>query len=116
MFDNRADEVTGKSNYNFDALRMLSQCAMPGRAPAKMLDERVRRFTAEHPEAVVVDLGAGLSDGVVRARPPVTVDWYNVDLPAAQHRAAQRSSARPPAGTLSCDPDWRSALGRRDPG
>ena len=82
---------------------------------AKMLDERVRRFTAEHPEAVVVDLGAGLSDGVVRARPPVTVDWYNVDLPPV---IALRDAVLPVRRQEHClsDPDWRSALGRRDPG
>jgi O-methyltransferase involved in polyketide biosynthesis len=47
-----------------------------------MLDERVRAFTAEHPDAVVVDLGAGLSCAEFRVQRPPTVDWYNVDLPA----------------------------------
>jgi O-methyltransferase involved in polyketide biosynthesis len=48
---------------------------------AKMLDERVRAFTSQHPDAVVVDLGAGLDTGVFRVGPPATVDWYSVDLP-----------------------------------
>src|SRR6201999_3814061 len=48
---------------------------------AKMLDERVRAFTAEHPTAVVVDLGAGLDSGPFRVKPPPAVDWYSVDLP-----------------------------------
>ncbi len=94
LFDNRADEVTGKLNYDFDALRMRASVRCPVALRAKMLDERVRRFTAEHPEAVVVDLGAGLSDGVVRACPPVTVDWYNVDLPAV---IALRDEVLPPS-------------------
>jgi O-methyltransferase involved in polyketide biosynthesis len=46
-----------------------------------MLDDRVRTFVAEHPNAVVVDLGAGLDSGYHRVAPPATVDWYSVDLP-----------------------------------
>ena len=94
LLDHRADEVTRKLNYDFDALRIRASVRCPVALRAKMLDERVRRFTAEHPEAVVVDLGAGLSDGVVRARPPATVDWYNVDLPAV---IALRDEVLPPS-------------------
>ncbi len=46
-----------------------------------MLDDRVRRFISEHPDAVVVVLGAGLDTGMVRVDPPAGVDWYDVDLP-----------------------------------
>ena len=46
-----------------------------------MLDDRVRAFVKQHPDAVVVDLGAGLDSGVYRVGPPPTVDWYSVDLP-----------------------------------
>ena len=48
---------------------------------AKMLDDRVRAFVAEHPDAVVVDLGAGLDSGFYRVEPPPSVHWYSVDLP-----------------------------------
>ena len=46
-----------------------------------MLDERVRAFTSENPDAVVVDLGAGLDMGLFRVDPPPAVNWYSVDLP-----------------------------------
>lgn len=49
---------------------------------AKRLDEAVRRFVARHPEAVVLDLGAGLDNRAFRVDPPPTVAWYDVDLPA----------------------------------
>ena len=48
---------------------------------AKMLDDRARTFISEHPDAVVVALGAGLDTGMLPVAPPATVDWYNVDLP-----------------------------------
>jgi O-methyltransferase involved in polyketide biosynthesis len=35
-----------------------------------------------HPDAVVVDLGAGVDSGFYRISPPSSVDWYCVDLPA----------------------------------
>lgn len=81
LFDSRADEVAGKLNYDFDAMRVGDSVRCLVALRAKMLDERVHRFTTEHPDAVVVDLGAGLDDAIVRSRPPATVDWYNVDLP-----------------------------------
>jgi O-methyltransferase involved in polyketide biosynthesis len=113
LVDHRADEVVGKLNYDFDALRMRASVRCPVALRAKMLDERVRRFTAEHPEAVVVDLGAGLSDGIARSRPPVTVDWYNVDLPAV---IALRDAVLPVRRQEHClatrigDPHWADAI------
>jgi O-methyltransferase involved in polyketide biosynthesis len=41
----------------------------------------VRAFIGKHPNAVVVDLGAGLDSGFYRVDPPSSVDWYSVDLP-----------------------------------
>jgi len=82
LSDSVADEVVEKLDYDFDNLRVRASVWCPVALRAKVLDERVRRFTADHPDAVVVDLGAGLSDGIMRIRPPATVNWYNVDLPA----------------------------------
>jgi O-methyltransferase involved in polyketide biosynthesis len=48
----------------------------------KMLDRLVSRFIAEHPTAVVVDLGCGLDTRRQRCAPPPGVDWYDVDFPA----------------------------------
>lgn len=48
---------------------------------ALTLDGAVRAFIARHPDAVVLDLGAGLDTRAVRCAPPSTVDWYDIDLP-----------------------------------
>jgi O-methyltransferase involved in polyketide biosynthesis len=58
-----------------------------------MLDDRVRDFIGRHPDAVVVDLGAGLDSGYYRVAPPPTVDWYSVDLPGI---TALRDEVLPP--------------------
>lgn len=79
--DTLADEIVGSIDYDFAGLGVPRTVVCQSALRAKMLDDRVRDFTAEHPDAVVVDLGAGLDTGMLRVDPPATVDWYSVDLP-----------------------------------
>ena len=79
--DRLAYDVVGKIDYDFAGLGVQSSVACQTALRAKMLDDRVRAFVAEHPDAVVVDLGAGLDSGFYRVDPPPSVDWYSVDLP-----------------------------------
>jgi len=79
--DTLAEEVVGKIDYDFAGLGVTSSVVCQSALRAKMLDDRVRAFNTEHPDAVVVDLGAGLDSGPLRVKPPATVDWYSVDLP-----------------------------------
>ena len=76
-----ADEVVGKIDYDFAGLGSAASVVCQTALRAKMLDDRVRAFVEMHPDAVVVDLGAGLDCGFYRVEPPPSVDWYNVDLP-----------------------------------
>src|SRR4051812_19879368 len=80
--DSLADEVVGKIDYEFAGLGVIPSVVCLVALRAKMLDERISAFAAEQPDAVVVDLGAGLSSAVFRVDPPPRVDWYSVDLPA----------------------------------
>ena len=79
--DTLAAEVVDKIDYDFAGLGVPASVVCQSALRAKMLDERVRTFTSAHPDAVVVDLGAGLDSCVFRVGPPPTVDWYSVDLP-----------------------------------
>ncbi|OBH63328.1 GlcNAc transferase [Mycobacterium intracellulare] len=79
--DTLADDTVRKIDYDFAALGVPRSVVCQSALRAKMLDDRVRGFTAVHPDAVVVDLGAGLDTGLFRVAPPATVDWYSVDLP-----------------------------------
>jgi O-methyltransferase involved in polyketide biosynthesis len=113
LFDGLAVDVAGKLNYDFDALHVSASVRCPVALRTKMLDERVRTFVTEHPDAIVVDLGAGLDNGTVRNRPPATVDWYNVDLPAV---IALRDAVLPAGqhehsvGARIGDPGWADAI------
>lgn len=79
--DTLSDEIVAKIDYDFQALGVPASAIRQTALRAKMLDDRTRSFIAEHPDGVVVSLGAGLDTGMQRVEPPATVDWYNVDLP-----------------------------------
>lgn len=79
--DTLADDAVGKIDYDFAGLGVQTSVVCQTALRAKMLDDRVRAFVKSHPDAVVVDLGAGLDSGVYRVAPPPSVDWYSVDLP-----------------------------------
>lgn len=86
--DATADEILGRTGYDLAALPPLRSRSPDTRTKvfdiavrAKRLDEVVRGFVTRHPDAVVVDLGAGLDGRIFRVAPPPTVDWYDVDFP-----------------------------------
>lgn len=91
--DGLADQIVAKIDYDFAGLDMPTHVICQQALRAKMLDDRVRDFTHAHPDAVVVDLGAGLNTGMLRVNPPAGVDWYNVDLPRV---IALRDQVLPP--------------------
>jgi O-methyltransferase involved in polyketide biosynthesis len=62
--DTLADDVVGAIDYDFAGLGVSSSVVCQTALRAKMLDDRVRGFISAHPDAVVVDLGAGLDSGV----------------------------------------------------
>jgi O-methyltransferase involved in polyketide biosynthesis len=76
---------------------------------AKRLDEVVRRFVVHHPDAVVLDLGAGLDGRMFRVDPPPTVGWYNIDFPeviALRRQVLPQSTNAHSIGADLTDPDW----------
>lgn len=78
-----------------------------------MLDRAVDAFVRAHPDAVVVELGSGLETRMSRLDPPVTVDWFDVDLPDV---IALRGAMMPvrenahPVGASLLDPQWTETV------
>ena len=73
--DRLAHEGVGKIDHDVAGLGVQTSVVCQTALRAKMLDDRVRDFIERHPDAVVVDLGAGLDSGVYRVDPPPSVDW-----------------------------------------
>ena len=111
--DTIADAVVATIDYDFDGLGVVSPVVCQSALRAKMLDDRAIHFIGAHPDAVVIDLGAGLDDCMRRVNPPSTVDWYSVDLPGVITlrdtvlRADER--AHPVPASLA-DDSWTDAI------
>ncbi|MGV0625839.1 class I SAM-dependent methyltransferase [Mycolicibacter minnesotensis] len=113
LTDEFSERVVGLIDYDFAGLRIPANVVRQTALRAKMLDQRVRDYVAAHPDAVIVDLGAGLNEPLARVRPPAGVDWYSIDLPrvialrgallpevAAEHAVAADLTA----------PDWAAGI------
>jgi methyltransferase (TIGR00027 family) len=113
LADARADEIVRRLDYDYGGLHISSNLRLNAALRAKKLDEVAAAFLARHPDAVALDLGAGLDTRAFRLDPPPTVDWYDVDFPAV---AAARQSVIPERehthtiGADLRDTDWLDAL------
>ncbi len=111
--DTLTHDVVGKIDYDFAGLGVQTSVVCQTALRAKMLDDRVRAFIREHPDAVVVDLGAGLDSGYYRVDPPSTVDWYSVDLPGITALRDQVLPAAPHSHSVPVsltDGHWPDAI------
>lgn len=113
LADPLADDTVRGIDYDFAGLGATPTVVALVALRAKMLDERIAAFVAEHPAGVVVDLGAGFSSAVFRVDPPETVDWFSVDRPAV---IALRNALLPPrvgARTVAAtvvEPSWADPI------
>lgn len=81
--DDEAVRMMQAIDYDFTrfASAKMSQAGCCGRAA--LFDEETRRFIRKCPDAVVVQLGAGLDARFERLGRPAVTAWYDLDLPEA---------------------------------
>jgi methyltransferase (TIGR00027 family) len=48
---------------------------------AATFDQLTKGFLADHPDAVVIQVGCGMDSRVFRVDPPATIQWFDVDYP-----------------------------------
>ena len=77
-----ADQIVRTVDYDYEKLKIGTNLLLNATIRAKKMDEVVSAFIARHPDAVGLDLGAGLDTRSHRLDTPDTVDWYDVDFPA----------------------------------
>jgi O-methyltransferase involved in polyketide biosynthesis len=118
--DATADDIITRTGYDLSKFPTISSTKVDPRTKvfeiavrAKRLDEVVGRFIAGHPDAVVLDLGAGLDSRVLRVQPAATVAWYDVDFPEVV--ALRRQLLPQPAnvqavGADLTEPGWLQQL------
>jgi O-methyltransferase involved in polyketide biosynthesis len=80
--DTMAEQAFARVDYDFGRLRIPRKTvASAVTARAKHFDDWTAEFLDEHPDAVVLNLGAGLDTRVFRLDPGPGVSWYDVDFP-----------------------------------
>jgi O-methyltransferase involved in polyketide biosynthesis len=99
--DTMADEILTTVGYDLARFPSLNTKLLDAKSKvfdiavrAKRLDQVVHRFVVQHPDAIVLDLGAGLDSRMFRVDPPPTVGWYDVDFPVVE---TLRRQLLPPA-------------------
>jgi O-methyltransferase involved in polyketide biosynthesis len=80
--DVMADELVRTLDYDYGHLHIDTNLRLNVALRAKKMDDVASDFVGRHPDAVGLDLGAGLDTRSVRIDAPSTVDWYDVDFPA----------------------------------
>lgn len=107
--DPTALETVRKIDFDFRRLRVGTSVVVQVATRARHLDAAVRDFVTTRPDAVVVDLGAGLDARIFRVLPPASVAWFDVDLPAVAEARERLLPGHPQAravgGSLT-DPAW----------
>jgi len=111
--DATADQIVRTTDYDYDNLRIETNLILSVALRARKLDQVTSAFLARHPDAVGLDLGAGLDTRFERLAPPATVDWYDVDFPAvaaARQRLIPEHANAHVIGADVRDPDWLDAV------
>ncbi len=114
--DTMADEIITRIGYDLSKFPTISTNKVDPRTKvfeiavrAKRLDEVVRGFVIRHPDAVVLELGAGLDGRMFRVQAPPTIGWYDIDFPEV---VALRPQFLPKPANVSnigadlTEPDW----------
>ncbi len=81
LTDPEAPRMLAQIDYDFSKFKniVMSQVGCCGRA--QIFDNEAQKFIAAHPDAVVVQLGAGLDARFERLGRPQITAWYDLDLP-----------------------------------
>ncbi|MEU6580582.1 class I SAM-dependent methyltransferase [Nocardia sp. NPDC046763] len=109
--DTVSAEIAENIDYDFGRQQVSGSLVLDLACRTRTLDELVRSYLAQHPDAVVLDLGCGVDPRVLRCDPPAGVDWYDIDFPeviAIRERFLPAASHTIPADLTA--PDWMHAI------
>jgi O-methyltransferase involved in polyketide biosynthesis len=111
--DATADQIVRTADYDFGQLDIDTNLILSVALRAKKLDQVASAFLARHPDAVGLDLGAGLDTRMIRLAPPPTVDWYDIDFPEVITAREGLIPDHPNAHVIGADVtegDWLDAV------
>ncbi|MCR5076626.1 MAG: class I SAM-dependent methyltransferase [Prevotella sp.] len=81
--DGKAKEIIEQIDYDFTRFRKARLSQVGCCIRARLIDDEARQFLDLHPDAVVIQLGAGLDARYERMGQPPVSHWFDLDLPEA---------------------------------
>jgi O-methyltransferase involved in polyketide biosynthesis len=111
--DAAADEIVRTLDYDYTKLDIDTNMRLSTSLRAKKMDQVAAAFIARHPDAVGLDLGAGLDTRAARLSIPATVDWYDVDFPAVAAFRQRLIPGQPNVHVIGSDvrdPGWLDGI------
>lgn len=113
LADEIADQIVRTVDYDYKKLHIPTSSAIYIAHRAKKLDEIAQRYVDRHPDAVGLDLGAGLDSRALRLALPPTADWYDIDFPeviSARRQLVPDGATPHGIGADLTDPAWLDSL------
>ena len=79
--DEKAIEMMERIDYDFSKFKGVKMSQVGVCIRAKLMDEQAKAFLSQYPDAVVIQLGAGLDTRYDRLKEASFTHWYDLDLP-----------------------------------
>ncbi len=111
--DPKAVQLVSQLDYDFSGVQRLKDEQVNYLLRMREFDRLARTFLAEHPDAVIVDLGCGLDTRFERVNNG-QVEWYGLDLPEVIELRKELLEETPRSHFIGCsvlDFSWMDALG-----
>lgn len=83
LHDEKAADMVKKIEYDFSKFSKAKFSQAGCCVRASLIDKEVKSFFTEHPDAVVIQLGAGLDARYERLQYPAATHWYDLDVEEA---------------------------------
>ena len=81
--DNDAVRMMKQIDYDFSKFKKAKMSQAGSCVRASLIDKETREFIKNNPDAVVIQLGAGIDARYQRIGAPKVEHWYDLDLPEA---------------------------------
>lgn len=83
LHDEKAVEILERIDYDFSKFKRAKFSQAGCCIRASLIDKEIKKFLDRYPDAVVVQLGAGIDARYERLGAPEVTHWYDLDLPEA---------------------------------
>ena len=83
LHDEKAAEIVNKIEYDFSKFKKAKFSQVGCCVRASLIDKEIKEFFAEHPDAVAIQLGAGIDARYERLHSPAITHWYDLDVDEA---------------------------------